>query len=1473
MTRVNLSEWALKHSQMVLFLLILLSLAGLYSYQKLGQKEDPDFTINVMLVQAYWPGASAKEMSEQVTDRIERKLQELADIDYTTSYSRPGEAQIKVILREGTPPAQIPHIWQRVRTVLGDIRQNLPSGVKGPIFSDDFGDTFGNLYAIVGEGFSYPELRDFADLARNELLRVPDVNRVEIEGDQEQKIYIEASRAKLASLGMDPALISNQLAATNVVEPAGTVEAGSERVRIEVSGEFKSVESLQAMGIRAGDRVFRLGDIADVKRGVVDPPTARLRFQGQPAIGLAVSMRKGGDVIRLGKSIDDTVKRVQASLPVGVKIQAISDQPKVVKRSVSEFTTSLFEAVAIVLVVSFFSLGMRTGFVVALSIPLVLALTFLAMYMLDIELQRISLGALIIALGLLVDDAIIAVEMMALKLEQGWDRLRAATYAYTATAFPMLTGTLITAAGFLPIGFAKSNAGQYVFSLFQVVGLSLVISWIVAVVFTPYIGYHLLPEIKAPHGHDEGAVYQRGFYARFRRLVDWCLLRRRIVIAATFALFAGSLALFATVPRQFFPASDRPEIMVHMWLPEAATFAATEQEVKAIEKRLQGDADIVAVTSYVGRGSPRFYLPLDVQTPKLAFAELMVMTAGKEARGRVSAKLNEILESDFPSVRARVLPLDNGPSVGYPVQFRVSGADSEQVRAIGDRVAGLMRAHPNARLVNTDWAERTKTLRVDIDQDKARLLGITSRQVAEALQGSLSGRTVTQYREGDKAIDVVSRLPEEERTDLNNLKDAKIYLAQGKFVPVSQVAQLSLGSEESVLWRRNRVPTVTVRADVSGAQAPDVTAQLAPKIDELARTLPLGYSIEAGGATESSAFAQASIAAVIPVAILVVLVLLMMQLQDMKKMALVLASAPLGMIGVSLIMATFRIPFGFVAMLGVIALFGMIIRNSVILVVQIDQDLERGLPIWEAIVESTVRRFRPIVLTAAAAILAMIPLTRSTFWGPMAWAIMGGLFVATLLTLLFLPALYASWYGAKRPSAVDAPPAAMEPRAPWWRKLAFAASLLALLPSAKAMDLVGAYDRALEADPTIRAAQEAVLAGREKAVQGSALFKPRVTLSANVNSVRDRSDLSEPFGSLAPSESSGRLYGMTLQASQPIYRPQSWAEARQLREQAGLAEIDHRQSRHDLVDRVAQAYFGVLLAEDNVRAVEAQKAALGEQLARSRARFDVGKGRSTDVEEAQARFDAVAASEIAAQSRLELRRAQFQALTGAPAQQLASFGERFVPLPPQPDNLAAWTAKSLESNARVLARRAQLEVAKAEVDKYKLSGRPTLDLVASHAEKAQSGGLSQLVSPDRNRTSSIGLQLSIPLYAGGGLDSREREARAKRRQAEEELAAAERDARLQIRDAFLAVKTGVARVAAFDQALASARSALDSTLAGRDVGTRTTPDVLDAQQRLYAAELDLAQARYDYLQGRVRLADAAGELDLRELRALNGYLR
>lgn len=1008
--------------------MLLLVGSGVYAYFHLGKAEDPSFTIKAMVVQAAWPGATADEMALQVTDRIERTLQSVAEIDHTTSFSKPGKMQISVNLRDSVPGSKVPGVWYQIRKKIGDMRGTLPQGVQGPFFNDEFGDTFGNIYAFTTDGFDYAELRRFVDQARDEFLRVPDVAKVQYVGLQEERIYVETSNARLSSLGIDPMLIPDTLRATNEVVPAGTVEAGAQRVSLRATGEFDSVDAIANIGIQANGRIFRLGDIAHVTRGFVDPVVSKMRFNGRDAIGLAISMREGGSVTRMGEDLDAAVARVRAATPVGAEIQTASNQPKVVEQSISEFTHSLIEAIAIVLAVSFFSLGWRSGIVVAVPIPLVLTMTFLAMYALGIDLQRISLGALIIALGLLVDDAIIAVEMMALKLEQGFDRIRAATFAYSATAFPMLTGTLITVSGFLPVGLARSSAGEYTISIFEVVGLSLVFSWIVAVLFIPYLGYRLLPERKhdaAQAGHDPHAVdTDRSFYGRFRRVLEACMRRRTTVLLVTLAAFAGAIALFKLVPQQFFPMSARPELMVDLWLPEAASIEATNAAAVALEDKLAGDKDVVSVTSYIGEGSPRFYLPLDVQLPNTNFAQLMVMTRDEVTREQVVAKINRLFDEGFPNVRGRVSRLENGPPVGYPVRFRISGPDPVKLKSIVAQVHAVMRKDPAVRNVNSDLGERAQTIRVVIDQDKARALGVTSRQISDTMQASLSGLSLTQYREGDQLIDVVARIERDERTDLDNLKDAKVYVRDGEFTPLSQLARIEVSSENSVLWRRSRIPTVIVRSDVEGAEGPDVTARLWPAIQKMVDELPLGYRIEIGGATEESAKGSKSIGAVFPIALGLILLLLMIQLQDMKKMGLVLATAPLGLIGVSLILAVFRVPFGFVALLGTLALSGMIMRNSIILIDQIDQDLAEGIAPWKAIVGSTLRRFRPIVLTALAAILAMIPLTRSTFWGPMAWAIMGGLAVATVLTLFVLPVMYATLYriGPDTPARAPAPP-------------------------------------------------------------------------------------------------------------------------------------------------------------------------------------------------------------------------------------------------------------------------------------------------------------------------------------------------------------------------------------------------------------------------------------------------------------------
>lgn len=1012
---------------MVAYLIVVLMAAGIMSYFKLGRAEDPEFTFKVMVVRTLWPGATAREVEQLVTERVEKKLQELPWIDVLRSNSKPGESLVFVTLKDYTPKAEVPETWYQVRKKIGDIRQDFPAGVQGPFMNDEFGDTFINLFAVTGDGFDQARLRLEATRIARELRQVPDVKKIELVGVQDQRVFIEISHAKLASLGIDPMVIFDALQKQNAMASAGFFETASDRVHLRVTGDFTSLESVQGIGIRANGQLLRLGDIAHVRRGFIDPPAPRMRVAGQPAVGIAVAMIPGGDVIALGKHLHREVERMQKALPTGLDIHTVADQPEIVRESIDLFMSSLTEAVVIVLAVSFLSLGLRTGTVVALSIPLVLAITFFAMEMFGIDLQRVSLGALIIALGLLVDDAIIAVEMMVVKMEQGWDRFKAATFAYTSTAFPMLTGTLITAAAFTPVGFARSAAGEYTFSIFAVVALALLISWLVAVVFTPYLGFKILDAeklkaeaLRAGEAHD---IYDTAFYRQVRRAVDACLRYRWRVIGATVAAFALSLVAFNTgIQRQFFPASSRTELLINLWLPQGASLAATETLSKRIEQLLETEPEfkksVKRVTSYIGNGSPRFYLPLDQQLFNDNFAEFVVVTNDLEAREDLKTRLeayfaqtNADWKAGFANARVRVLRLENGPPVGFPVQFRVSGEDLIELRRVAEEVATVMRANPHLRDVNFDWNEMSKVVHLDVDQDRARALGISSLDLSNAINLLLTGTSFTQMREGDQLIDVVIRATGDERARLSAIGDFNLRTASGRYVPLSQVVKIRYTLEDGLIIRRNRLPTITVRADLrDGIQAPVVSAQIDPLLDRVRAKLSPGFRIELGGATEESAKGENSIKAVMPYMVMAVVTLLMIQLQNVGRTVLVLLTAPLGLIGVALALLVFNVPFGFVANLGVIALSGMIMRNSVILVDQIDQDEKAGKSTWEAIVGSTVRRFRPIMLTAAAAILAMIPLTRSVFWGPMAVAIMGGLIVATLLTVFFLPALYAAWY-------------------------------------------------------------------------------------------------------------------------------------------------------------------------------------------------------------------------------------------------------------------------------------------------------------------------------------------------------------------------------------------------------------------------------------------------------------------------------
>ena len=1039
----NISEWGLQHQSLVLYFLVALTVIGLYSYTRLGQSEDPPFTFKVMVVRAEWPGATAREMAEQVTDKIEKKLQEIPEIDVARSYSKPGESMVFFVARDSVHSERTPAVWYQVRKKVGDIQGSLPTGVRGPYFNDEFGDTYGNLFALVGDGVLPGELKRHADAIRSELLRVPDVAKVSFFGEQQQRIYIELSNTKLATLGVGIGEIATALSAQNAVTGAGFFETGEERIWLRPSGAFDDLAAIADTLIHVGGRSFRLGDVAEVRRGVEEPPAERMRFMGKDAFGIGVSMRTGGDIVALGRNLDAAVARIEAQLPVGIRFERVADQPRAVRNSVSEFVQVLAEAVAIVMAVSLLSLGLRTGVVVLIIIPVVLAITFLFMNLLGVGLHKISLGALILALGLLVDDAIIAVEMMATKMEQGWARAKAASYAYTSTAMPMLSGTLVTAAGFLPIATAASGVGEYTRSIFQVTVIALLVSWVAAVLFVPYLGFHLLPDFgrkrerpSTPGGlltrlfpafghrlaewaaarqmpvHDAASIYHTPFYERFRRLVDACVRHRWLVIGVTVLLFVLSIVAFVRlVPQQFFPDSTRPELLVDLRLTQGASHQATEAAVRRVEGFLAEQSGIDNYVAWLGGGSPRFYLPLDQQLAQTNFAQFVILTSGLEQREALRAKLIRLFEEEAWPLRATVSRLENGPPVGFPVQFRVSGADIDELRRIAHQVAARLREHGALSNVHLDWEEPSKVVRLKIDQDKARLLGVSSSDVARLLATSLQGTTVTQYREGNETLAVVLRGARSERVQLGQLPNLAVPVAGGRSVPLAQIATAEYGFEDGVIWRRNRLPTVTVRATLYGKLQPAVVVgQLTPAIDSMRQALPLGYRIEVGGAVEESGKGGKSVALGLPLFIVVVLTVLMLQLRSFSRTVMVALTAPLGMIGVTAFLLAFNRPFGFVAMLGTIALSGMIMRNSVILVDQIRQDMDAGHPAWEAIVESTVRRFRPIMLTAAAAILAMIPLSRSAFFGPMAVAIMGGLTVATLLTMLFLPALYAAWY-------------------------------------------------------------------------------------------------------------------------------------------------------------------------------------------------------------------------------------------------------------------------------------------------------------------------------------------------------------------------------------------------------------------------------------------------------------------------------
>ncbi|AUT59324.1 efflux RND transporter permease subunit [Paraburkholderia terrae] len=1012
--RFNLSAWALRHQALVVFLITLATAFGILAYTKLAQSEDPPFTFRVMVIRTFWPGATARQVQEEVTDRIGRKLQETPAIDFLRSYSRPGESLIFFTMKDSAPVKDVPETWYQVRKKVGDIAQTLPQGIQGPFFNDEFGDVYTNIYTLEGDGFSSAQLHDYADELRTVLLRVPGVGKVDYFGDPDQHIYVEITNTQLTRLGISPNQLAQAINSQNSVSPSGTLTTYDDRVFVRPTGQFKDVNALADTLIRINGRSFRLGDIATIKRGYDDPPVTQMRFQGKPVLGIGVTMQPGGDVIQLGKSLDEKMKDLQAHLPAGLKLVEVSSMPHAVAHSVDDFLEAVAEAVAIVLVVSLVSLGVRTGMVVVISIPVVLAVTALCMYLFDIGLHKVSLGTLVLALGLLVDDAIIAVEMMAVKLEQGWNRTRAAAYAYTSTAFPMLTGTLVTVAGFLPIALAKSSTGEYTRSIFEVSAIALIASWLAAVVLIPMLGYHLLPERKRqahePEDHEHD-IYETRFYRRLTGWIAWCIERRFVVLAITVILFVVSLAGFSLVPQQFFPSSDRSELLVDVRLPEGASFQATLRQAQRIEKALEGRPEIDHSVNFVGSGAPRFYLPLDQQLQQPNFAQFVITAKSVEDREKLARWLEPKLRNDFPAIRTRLSRLENGPPVGYPVQFRVSGDDIATVRSIAERVAATMRANPGTANVQFDWDEPAeRSVRFEVDQKKARELGVTSADVSSFLAMTLSGYTVTQYRERDKLISVDLRAPKNERVDPSQLLTLAMPTPNGS-VPLGALGRMRDDLEYGVIWERDRQPTITVQSDVRGnAQGIDVTHAVDKQLAQIRSTLPVGYRIEIGGSVEESAKGQTSINAQMPIMIVAVLVLLMIQLQSFARVLMVVLTAPLGLIGVVATLLLFGKPFGFVAMLGVIAMFGIIMRNSVILVDQIEQDIAQGHKRFDAIVGATVRRFRPITLTAAAAVLALIPLLRSNFFGPMATALMGGITSATVLTLFYLPALYAAWF-------------------------------------------------------------------------------------------------------------------------------------------------------------------------------------------------------------------------------------------------------------------------------------------------------------------------------------------------------------------------------------------------------------------------------------------------------------------------------
>ena len=1008
---INLSEWALKHRSFVIYLMVATVVAGLVSYYRLGRDEDPPFVIKTMVVAAAWPGATIEDTIQQVTERLERTLQETPSLDFVRSYTSAGMTTIFVNLKQATRAKEVPDIWYHVRKSIGDIRHTLPTGVVGPFFNDEFGDTYGIIYGFTADGFTHRELRDYVEDIRSQLLQVPDVLKIEVLGAQDEKIFVEFSTKQLAGLGIDRAALVSALQAQNMVVPSGTIQTGNEKLFLRVSGAFDSEASILAVNFVANGRLIRLRDIAQVHRTYADPPQPMFRVNGEPAIGLAIAMREGGDILTLGKNIRQAMQEVTANLPIGIEPTLVADQPHVVDHAIGEFTTSLWQAIAIIMAVSFVSLGFRAGTVVALSIPLTLALEFPIMQIAGIDLQRISLGALIIALSLLVDDAMTTIDVMTTRLAEGDNKVRAASFAYETLAFPMLTGSFVTAAAFVPIGFARSSAGEYTFSIFAVVSIALIASWFIAVIFGPLLGVALLTKPKETKSGKPKVIMRL-----FRGFLVGAMRARWLTIAATIGCLVLAFLALPHVPRQFFPSSDRPELLVDLRLPQNASIYASDELAGRLDGLLKGDPDVERWSTYVGRGAIRFYLPLSVELQNDFFSQAVVVAKNLPARERLHTKLEAALAEQLPSAVSRVSTLGLGPPVGWPVQYRVSGPDLNEVRDIAMQLAGVMAENSAIRKVNFDWMEPARMVRIRVDQDQARLLGLSSQAVASVLNSVVSGTPVTQVRDGIYLVDVIARATDEQRVSLSTLRTLQVPLPNGRTVPLSQLATFDFQQEYPLIWRRDRVPTLTVQAEVVPGGLPEAAvAALAPAVEKLNATLPPSYHIAVGGVVEESTRSQASVFAVVPVTLLIMITLLMIQLQSFSRLFLVLAVVPMGLIGVVGALLLFNRALGFVALLGVLSLTGMIARNVVILIEQIEVERKEGTDAWNAVIKGALSRFRPIMLTAISTVLGMIPIASTIFWGPMAFAIMGGLLVATVLTLIFLPALYVACFRVKEP--------------------------------------------------------------------------------------------------------------------------------------------------------------------------------------------------------------------------------------------------------------------------------------------------------------------------------------------------------------------------------------------------------------------------------------------------------------------------